>query len=479
MNKKNTHPLYLCLILIAVSCNTAHKTEISGNIDYTGSSEITLEEKPVHYKYADKLYYPVQTDQNGDFRLTTDPDSVQVYFFNIDDEQYPVVVIPGTQLTLDIYRQDFPMSVDVEGYPRPWDDRFSRYLKELQPIDRQIEEELSLFRSGQPSQVIDLYARRYLLAEKHLANTPLDIYYYKSIGEYLVKRLERIIHTRSRPGADPEKERREVIGEARELNFFSIKSLKAQRAGIRDFTNAYASTFGVKEQLEERYGRELTQYDVNRLGYETLDSARVSVLPHIDDRHALAYARMHLVAERIGEISPEAARTSYLKYLSDFQDFPAYTRFLKKFYREVESVSPGNPAVPFTLPDQNNNLVSMKDLRGKYVLLDFWASWCIPCLDEFPHMKELYNTYSRDQFEIIAISIEEDSLRWRQAIQQFEHSWPQLYGGDGFQQNTFKAYRGGGIPFYILVAPEGNIVRYNDIRPSFNLPEVLDSLIVN
>jgi hypothetical protein len=92
-------------------------------------------------------------------------------------------------------------------------------------------------------------------------------------------------------------------------------------------------------------------------------------------------------------------------------------------------------------------------------------------------MKDLYNKYSRENFEIVAISIEEDSLRWRKTIQQFENPWPQLYGGNSFQQETFQAYRGGGIPFYILVGPEGDILRYNDVRPSFNLPSILDSLI--
>lgn len=186
---------------------------------------------------------------------------------------------------------------------------------------------------------------------------------------------------------------------------------------------------------------------------------------------------MHLIAERIGEISPQVAETSYKAFLNEYSDLPEYAEFLQAFYREVDAVSPGNPAVPFTLPDQNGNMVSMEDFLGKYVLLDFWAGWCIPCLDEFPYMRKLYKSYSRDQFEIVAISTEKDSLRWLQTIQRFDNPWPQLYGGNGFQQKTFQAYKGGGIPFYILVGPDGTILRHNDVRPSFNLPNVLDSLI--
>src|SRR5699024_5131019 len=138
---------------------------------------------------------------------------------------------------------------------------------------------------------------------------------------------------------------------------------------------------------------------------------------------------------------------------------------------------PGQPAIPFALPNAQGEIVRLKDYRGKYVLLDFWASWCIPCLNEFPHMEKLYERYSHGDFEILAISIEKDSLRWRQSLRQFLNPFPQLSGGEGFRQPTFSRYRGSGIPFYILVDPNGRIRRYNDVLPSFNLPSVLDSLI--
>ncbi len=333
------------------------------------------------------------------------------------------------------------------------------------------------FRNGESNEVLDLYKHRYKLAKRHLADTPLDIYYYKNAGEYLVKLLENIKYRRGQNGFDADSARDQVIDKAKELNFFTIRSLKAQRAGIRDFTNAYANTFGVEDSLENEFGQELTQYDVKRLGYETMNAARISVLEHIDQRDALAHAKMHLIAERIGEMSPETAEPSYKAYLQNFSDYPRYTNFLEEFYSEVESVSPGNPAIPFTITNQYGQPVSMEDFRGKYVLLDFWASWCIPCLDEFPHMRELYSEYDREDFEIVAISIGEDSLRWRQTIDRFKNPWPQLYAGEGFEQETFEAYQGGGIPFYILVDRSGNIERYNDVRPSFNLPELLDSLI--
>jgi thiol-disulfide isomerase/thioredoxin len=344
---------------------------------------------------------------------------------------------------------------------------------------KKAESQLPSFREGDSTDIIARYKDRYKLAQRYFQNTPFSPLYHKAMGEYLVKRLEELKYQRQKRDINPEKVRQQILSEAKNLNFFSFESLYAQRAGIRDFTNAFANTFGVTDSLEQKYAQELNPYDVKRLGYQTLDSARTSVLSYIDERKALAYAKMHLIAERIGEMPLEVAKPSYKKFLDNFSDYPEYTSFLQNFYNQIERVSPGQPAISFSIPNQKGEIVKMEDFKGKYVLLDFWASWCIPCLDEFPHMKDLYNNYSRDNFEIAAISIEKDSLRWRQTINRFENPWPQLYAGEGFQQETFQKYRGGGIPFYILVGPQGKIIRYNDIRPSFNLPAVLDSLITN
>lgn len=471
--------LYITFLLLLISCSKEKNVEINGTIDYIGSSTLYIEKKPIHYKYSDEIKFTLNPDNRGRFSKAVPVDSQKVVFFVIDDQRYPIVAKPGNEISLSISRAHFPDSVDVDGYADPWDRYYSEYLREEQRIQQKIDEELDKFRNAEPNDILELFKHRYKLAKRHLAETPLDIYYYKNVGEYLVKRLQNISYRRDQEGFNPDSARNKVLQDAKDLNFFTLKSLKAQRAGIRDFTNAYANTFGVEDSLEEKYGQELMQYDVKRLGYERLNAKRVSVLDYIEQRDALAHAKMYLIAERIGEMSPETAEPSYRNYLENFSDYPCYTSFLKSFYAKRENVSPGNPAVPFTIPNQYGQPVSMEDFRGKYILLDFWASWCIPCLDEFPHMRKLYSEYDRDQFEIVAISIDEDSLRWRQSINRFQNPWPQLYAGEGFQQETFEAYQGGGIPFYILVDPSGNIERYNDVRPSFNLPEVLDSLITN
>ena len=469
--------LAFLLLISIVSCNQQQSVTVSGSVDYVGSANMYISQQPIHYKYSDKIRHSIVPESNGAFRLSIPVDSLQLADLYIDDQSYPLLLRPGNSLTLTINRSEFPGSVTVKGYQEDWNQRYTEYWKAEQQLLEQIDQELQDFREGQPTAVISLYKKRAELAKRHFDNSPFMPLYFQAMGEYLVKRLENIQYQRKKADFNPKEERQEILDTAVEHNFFSFESLHAQRAGIRDFTNAFANTFGVADSLEQELGRPLMQYDVKRLGYQTLDSARTSVLSSIDSRRATAYSKMHLIAERIGEMPLDTARTSYQQFVNKYADFPEYVSFLTSFYEKIKSVAPGEPAVPFALPNEQGDTVQLKDFRGRYVLLDFWASWCIPCLDEFPPMKELYNRYSRDEFEIVAISIEKDSLRWRQSIQQFKNPWPQLYGGKGFQQSTFAQYRGGGIPFYILVAPDGTIERYNDVRPSFNLPTVLDSLI--
>ncbi|MCW9707841.1 TlpA family protein disulfide reductase [Fodinibius salsisoli] len=465
------------LMMVISGCKNKQDISLSGSIDYVGSADIYISQQPLHYKYSDKIRYPLQPNQNGAFSLSIPVDSAEIVELHINEQSYPLYIQPDKPLKITINRGQFPKFVAIEGYQKPWQTTYAEFWEQEQALLQRVAQQITAFREGDSTSVLPLYEERYQLAGQYFSQTPFEKLYFQSVGEYLVKRLEYITYNRNNPGFDTQKERQQVLQKARELNFFSFESLHAQRAGIRDFTNAFANTFGVADSLQEKYDQQLMQYDIKRLGYPTLDSARTSVLQYIDGRKARAYAQLHLVAERVGEMPLDIATPSYQNYLEEYSDFPRYTSFLESFYADIKSVSPGQPAIPFALPDANEKIVQMKDFRGKYVLLDFWASWCIPCLDAFPYMREAYQNYSRDQFEIVAISIEEDSLRWRQALEQFDNPWPQLYGGQSFQQPTFQTYRGGGIPFYVLVSPEGNIIRYNDVRPSFNLSQVLDSLI--
>jgi thiol-disulfide isomerase/thioredoxin len=291
-------------------------------------------------------------------------------------------------------------------------------------------------------------------------------------------RLSAIDKKYKDPAFDAGSERKRILKDARRHNFFTVRVLQAQRAGSRDFTNAYANSFGIQDVIREEYGQSITIADIQKVGYDLFNAMRQAVADSINDLEAKAYTEMHLVAERLGDAPFDKAEPTYIKWMSDWGGkHPDWAEFLRQHYDGVKRVTPGQPGIPFSIEDNQGKVWTMDDVKGKYVLLDFWANWCAPCLEEFPDMRRIYAKYSRDDFEILGISLDLDRDYWLSRIPVHENPWPQLWAGKQFEQETFLAYRGGGIPFYILLDREGNIVRYNDVRATFNLESVVDSLL--
>ena len=450
---------------------------ISGSVDYLGEANISLSEQPLHYKYSPKNIYEITSIENGAFEVEIPVSIKRKLNFTIDDRSFLLIADPNDDLKLTISRASFPLGLDIESLHSEDYEAYQNYLVETEGLDKQIEKEMNNFKAGLDNSAMELSVQKVQTAEKHLSGTPFQHLINKAKGELIVNKIKSVEYRLGQNGFDASSERAEILEQAKADSFFTLESLEAQRAGIRDVTHYYARTFGIYDSVNQVYGKDLAEYDIKRLAYEELNEKRLQVIDYIEDRKARAYAKMFLVAERIGEIELSKAEPSYRSYLDEYSVFEEYTNFLTYFYNEIKSVSPGEPAKSFSLKDENGNTHTLEDYKDKYVLLDFWAGWCQPCLDEFPVMRDIYNDFSREDFEIIGISTEIDKAVWRDDIAKFENPWPQLYGGNGFDQETFKAYKGGGIPFYILIDPDGNIARYNDIRATFNLREVLNELI--
>ncbi|MBO6523808.1 MAG: TlpA family protein disulfide reductase [Balneolaceae bacterium] len=478
MNTKTFQLLLFSLsILFFTNCKDQTVTTISGTIDYLGDSELYIEMPPLHYKYSPKERSALTVNQ-GKFNAEINIKEPEIIWLVLQDFVYPFYAEPGIELSIEIIRSDFPYEVEIKGYDKDYNLAYQEFLKETENLDTAIKAEMDKFKVGQRNTALAYSEIKLESAEKHFKGTPLEPLYQKIVGEDLVLRLRAVEYSnRFISNYDVDSERQKVVNKALQKEFFTLSSLEAQRAGIRDFSHYYSRTFGIYDSVMNAYGTSLAEYDIKQVAYEELNEKRMQVINVIEDRDAKAYAEMFIVAERIGEQPISISEPTYFNFLKEYEEYTEYTDFLTYFYNEIKSVSPGEPAIPFQLADRSGEIHTLDEYKGKFVLLDFWAGWCQPCLVEFPHMRELYSDYSRNELEILGISTEVDSLVWIQDITRFENPWPQLYGGDGMDQKTFKAYKGGGIPFYILVDPDGNIARYNDIRPSFNFTEVLDSLI--
>lgn len=141
---------------------------------------------------------------------------------------------------------------------------------------------------------------------------------------------------------------------------------------------------------------------------------------------------------------------------------PSYKR-VAEIISILEKTSVGKPFTDFTMDDKDGRKVSLSDYvgKGKYILLDFWASWCAPCRAEMPNVIDVYNKYGRDIFEVIGISLDSDKDAWINAINQLKLPWPQLSDLKGWESVGSKKYGITGVPATILFDKDGIIIARN------------------
>lgn len=123
----------------------------------------------------------------------------------------------------------------------------------------------------------------------------------------------------------------------------------------------------------------------------------------------------------------------------------------------------GKPAPDFSLPDVDGNLVSLSSFRGKYVLVDFWASWCKPCRNENPNIVKAYNQFRDKNFTVLGVSLDRPGQKdkWVKAIKQDNLTWTQVSDLQFWNSRVVSLYHFDEIPYNLLINPEGIVVAEN------------------
>jgi thiol-disulfide isomerase/thioredoxin len=153
--------------------------------------------------------------------------------------------------------------------------------------------------------------------------------------------------------------------------------------------------------------------------------------------------------------------SALVKKFTDAQKKTVYYAYLLGAIEQKEKTIPGAVVENFRQTNIGGKQFELSSLKGKYVLIDFWASWCKPCRDENPNLKKMYERYRGAGLEIVSVSLDTDESLWKKAVINDELQWIHTSDLKGWKNEVAKQFQVTSIPYNILIDPEGKILSSN------------------
>ncbi|MBR8536217.1 AhpC/TSA family protein [Carboxylicivirga sediminis] len=244
----------------------------------------------------------------------------------------------------------------------------------------------------------------------------------------------------------------EVTGGAVFNVYKSVSDMSAEiNAKSDELKKAYGEAGQAGDTAKQRVIYE--EYQANQEKFETAQLDVVKANPASPASafiisNVYGYGAIEEMKEGLAMLDASLANSTY--YIS-----------LSEKIAKLEAVAVGKMAPDFTMNDPEGNPVSLSSFKGKYLLVDFWASWCGPCRRENPHVVELYAEFKDKGFDILGVSLDQKEDAWLKAIEDDKLTWNHVSDLKGWGNEAAKLYAVSGIPHTVLLDKDGKIIAKN------------------
>lgn len=253
------------------------------------------------------------------------------------------------------------------------------------------------------------------------------------------------------------------------LNSLSHPTIKGSK--VQDQYYAFMDStqqFTMKERsLAQEYRTASGKKDQNKMkeleaNYENLQSQKIDYLLGYAERHNKSVISPYIVMSNSFALTlPQLEKVTNSFDSTLFQN--QYVKFLKDRVSTLQRVAIGQPFINFTLNDPDGKPVSLESVvkTHKYTLVDFWASWCMPCRAENPNVVKAFKAFHKKGFTVFGVSLDKKHDNWVAAIKKDGLDWPQVSDLKFWSSAAAKLYGVQSIPHNVLIGPDGKIVAKN------------------
>lgn len=238
----------------------------------------------------------------------------------------------------------------------------------------------------------------------------------------------------------------------------SLKLFAPAKARIEHVQDSLQAVF-VKATVDK------TSEEIQSLRGQMLQEFRPHMRQYIDQAVEFTNANPNLAGfYAMSTLDTEMAEAELIAYGDKIKEEFTDNRYVTEFKAEIDklrSLAIGQQAPEFEAYTPTNKLVKLSDFRGKYTLIDFWASWCLPCREENPNIVKQYQSFKDKGFEVLGVSLDNNPGPWMRAIEDDKLEWINISDLQAWSSDLIIKYRIKAIPTSYIIDPDGKIIAKN------------------